>query len=77
MHISEWMREVGCLTRSGRINYAEAARRLRLPDRSMARRYALGDEIPRPDRIAEIYCLTDGKVALADWYPEMPIRSRS
>ena len=62
MHISEWLRDEG-------LNYAQGGRRLGF-DRTTTRRYALGLEIPRAERIAEIRLRTDNKVTAADWYPE-------
>lgn len=65
MRLAEWMELEN-------LNYVTAARRLRLLQATTVRRYALGLRRPRPERIAEIHQLTDGKVTVVDWYPEMP-----
>jgi hypothetical protein len=64
MHYSTWIKQEN-------LTYAEAARRCDLPNRATARAYALGMARPRPDRQRHLFIRTGGKVALADWYPEM------
>jgi hypothetical protein len=64
MHFSEWIKQE-------KITYAEAAQRCDLPNAMAASRYARNVVRPRPARQRDIYVRTGGKVALADWYPEM------
>jgi hypothetical protein len=64
MQFAEWIKQEN-------LTYAEAARRCDLPSAMAASRYARKVVRPRPARQRDIYVRTGGRVALADWYPEM------